>query len=179
MRFKASMALALGLVLTAGSQLAAQSANIVFIDSERLRNEAPGLQAAKAQIQQEMSKFEAQADSTMAPLQQELQNELQQFQQQQSMMTAEKRQERQQALQQKQQQLQQRGQELQQQAQTKQNQILQPALEHINQVIDQIRSEKGYSFILNVASGGVIAADPSLDITAEVLRRLKGGASQG
>lgn len=179
MKFKASMALALGLVLTAGSQLAAQSAKIVFIDSERLRNEAPGLQAAKAQIQQEMSKFEAQADSTLAPLQQELQNEVQQFQQQQSMMTADKRQQTQQALAQKQQQLQQRGQQLQQQAQAKQNEILQPALEHVNEVIDQIRQEKGYSFILDVASGGVIAADPSLDITAEVLRRLKAGSGQG
>lgn len=173
MKFIPGLALAMGLVLTAGAPLAAQSPKIVFIDSQRLRNEAPGLQAAKTKIEQEMTKFQAQADSTLGPLQQEFQNEVEQFQQQQSMMTADKRDSQQKALAQKQQQLQQRSQELQQQAQTKQNEILQPALEKVNQVIDQLRKEKGYAFILDVASGGVIAADPSLDITDEVLTRLK------
>ena len=169
----------IALVLAASGPLSAQRAGgIVFIDSERLRREAPGLQQARERLQQEMGRFEARADSTLAPLQQELQRMAAEFQQQQGTMTAEMRRERQQALGQKQQQLQQQGAELEQQAAARQNEILGPALERINQVIQQIREDQGYTFILDVAAGGVIAADPALDITGEVLSRLNAVANQ-
>jgi outer membrane protein len=155
--------------------LAAQQ--IVFLDSERLRQEAPSLQAARQQLQTEMATLESQADSALAPLQAQLQTATQEYQQQQAMMTAERRQERQQALGQMQQDLQQQGQQWQQRAQQLQNRILGPALDEINQIIDQIREENGYQFVLDVASGGVVAADPSLDITSEVLRRLQSSDS--
>lgn len=170
----------LALVLAASGPLSAQQAGgIVFINSERLRAEAPGLQKAREQLQQEMGRFEAQADSTLAPLQQQLQQMAMEFQQQQGMMTPETRRERQQVMAQKQQELQQQGAQLEQRAAAKQNEILGPALERINRVIEQIREDRGYAFILDVAAGGVISADPALDITDEVLRRLNAVANQG
>ncbi len=99
-----------------------------------------------------------------------------QFQQQQGMMTPETRQQQQTAIQQKQAQLQQAGSQWEQRAAQRQNEILAPALSHINEVIDQLRQEKGYSFILDAAAGGVVAADPALDITSEVLARLNASA---
>jgi outer membrane protein len=87
-------------------------------------------------------------------------------------MTQERRQQQQQALVQKQQEMQRKSAEFEQQVQAKQNEILRPALERVNGVIEQLRQERGYALILDVAAGGVIAADPSLDITDEVLRRL-------
>ena len=168
------MTLALLVVaLMAPSLATAQDPSIVYLDSERLRQEAPSLQAARQQLEQEAAQLEAQADSALAPLQAQFQAAAQEFQQQQGMMTAERRQERQQALAQMQQQLQQAGAQWEQRYAALQSRILGPALERINAVIEQIRSENGYRFVLDVAAGGVVAADPSLDITAEVLRRLQ------
>lgn len=173
-----SILVALGLMLAAGAPLAAQNPDIVFLDSERLRREAPGLDAARQRLQQEMQQLETEAETALAPLQREFQQLAEEFQQQQGMMTAERRQERQEELARRQQELQQQGAQWEQRAAAKQNEILAPALERINQVIEQIRSENDYSFVLDVASGGVVAADPELDITTEVLRRLRSGAGQ-
>lgn len=169
--FRTTLAL-IALVLAASGPLSAQQANIVFLDSDRLRQEAPSLQQARQQIQQRLQRLEAQADSALAPLQGELQQMAMEFQQQQGMMTPERRQEQQAALQQKQAQIQQTGSQFEQQAQQIQNEVLGPALSRINEVIDALRADRGYSFILDSAAGGVVAADPSLDITDEVLRRL-------
>lgn len=165
----------LALTLALPGLVAAQQGSIVFLDSERLRQEAPSLQTAREQLQQELAALETRADSALAPMQAEFQAAAQEFQQQSGMMTAERRQERQQALASMQQQLQQAGAQWEQRAQAIQSRILGPALERINNVIDQIRQENGYQFVLDVAAGGVVAADPSLDITEEVLRRLTAG----
>lgn len=162
----------LALALLAPGLVAAQQGDIVFLDSERLRQEAPSLQAAREQLEQELAELEAQADSALAPMQAEFQAAAQEFQQQQGMMTADRRQQRQQELAAMQQNLQQAGSQWEQRAGEIQSRILGPALEEINTVIDQLRQENGYRFVLDVAAGGVVAADPSLDITAEVLRRL-------
>jgi outer membrane protein len=164
-------------VVTAGA-VSAQQANVVFLDSDRLGQQAPTLQEARQRMQTEMTRLESQAELALAPLQEEFQRMAQNFQQQQGTMTAERRQQQQQELAQKQQEIQRRGAEFEQQAAQKQNEILGPALERINQVIEQLRQERGYSFILDVAAGGVIAADPTLDITEEVLRRLNAQANR-
>jgi outer membrane protein len=169
----------LGLWLTAHSVLQAQQLSIVYIDSERLRREAPSLQTASQQLRQRMAILQAQADSAMAPLQQQLQQMQREYQQQQGMMTAETRQTQQQAIQAKQTELQQEGQQWQQRADQLQNDVLGPALAQINTVIDQLREERSYAFILDAASGGVVAADPARDLTDEVLRRLQAQANPG
>jgi outer membrane protein len=162
--------------MAAAGPLSAQQPSIVYLDSERLRQEAPSLQAARQQMQAEMAQLEAKADSALAPLQQELQQMAVEFQQQQGMMNAETRQRQQTAIQQKQAELQQAGSQWEQRAAQRQNEILGPALSHINDVIDQLRQEKGYTFILDAAAGSVVAADPALDITSEVLARLSASA---
>jgi outer membrane protein len=174
---RVTLALLVLSVMTAGA-VSAQQATVVFLDSDRLGQQAPALQEARQRMQSEMTRLESQAELALAPLQEEFQRMAQDFQQQQGMMTAERRQQQQQALAQKQQEIQRKGAEFEQQAAQKQNEILGPALERINQVIDRLRQERGYSFILDVAAGGVIAADPALDITEEVLRRLNAQANR-
>ena len=178
-QFSRAALVTLLLALLAPGLAAAQEPSIVYLNSERLRQEAPALQAARQRLEQEMAQLEAQADSALAPLQARLQSAAQEYQQQQGMMTAERRQAREQELGQMQQQLQQAGAEWEQRAAAIQNRILGPALERINNVIEAIREENGYRFVLDVAAGGVVAADPSLDITAEVLRRLNATAPEG
>lgn len=169
----------LGLWLAGSGVLEAQQLSIVYLDSERLRREAPGLQQAGQQLQQRMAILEAQADSALAPIRQQLQTMQREYQQQQSMMTAETRQSQQQAMLAKQQELQQTGSEWEQRAAQLQNEVLGPALTQINAVITQLREERSYAFILDAAAGGVVAADPARDITDEVLQRLRAQATPG
>lgn len=175
--FVRSTLVILAVALAAPSLATAQEPSIVFLNSERLRQEAPGLQTARQQLEQELSQLEAQADSALAPMQAEFQAAAQEFQQQQGMMTAERRQQRQQALGQMQQELQQAGAQWEQRAAAIQSRVLGPALERINRVIEELRAENGYTFVLDAAAGGVVAADPALDITAEVLQRLQASDS--
>jgi Skp family chaperone for outer membrane proteins len=46
-------------------------------------------------------------------------------------------------------------------------------------VIEQVREEGSYALIFDTASRAIIAADPALDLTEEVLRRLQQIASGG
>lgn len=171
----AAVALALG----SAAALQAQQASIVFLDSERLRQEAPSLQNARTELQQQMQALEQSADSALAPLQAEYQRMIQDFERQASTMAPERRQEQEQAIRAKQMELRQAGGEWEQRAAALQSQILGPALSSVNEVIDQLREERGYAFVLDVAAGGVVAADPGLDITGEVLRRLGAQTDQG
>ncbi len=82
---------------------------------------------------------------------------------------------RQQAIRDKQAQFQQRQQQLEQQVQQKQSELVGPILERINKIINDLRAENGYAMVLDAqASGGsVVAADKNLDITDQVIARLR------
>ena len=67
---------------------------------------------------------------------------------------------------------QQRQQELDVQSQQRRNELLAPILQRVTDVIEEIRSERGYAMVFDIAESGVIAADNSLDITGAVLERL-------
>ena len=62
--------------------------------------------------------------------------------------------------------------------QARQAELVKPIMERVQKVIEAIRAEDGYSFILDVGSQAsvVVAADKRLDLTDRVLARLK---SQG
>lgn len=157
-------------ILGAGS-LSAQSQDMVFINSQRLMAEAPSVQSARESMQQEMQRMEQQ----IVPLRDEYEQMLEDFQAQQGTMAGETRRQREQELMAKQQEIQTMAAELEEEAQGRQQELLEPALDAINDVIEGIREERGYSFVLDVAAGGVITADPALDITSEVLDRLQAG----
>lgn len=74
---------------------------------------------------------------------------------------------------QKQREAQQRAMQLEDQAAKRQNELVEPVMRKIQEVIDAIRSEGKYAMIFDVAAGGLIAADPALDITDQVLARLR------
>ena len=72
-------------------------------------------------------------------------------------------------------QFQQRQQQLEQQVQQKQTELVGPILERINKIINDLRAENGYAMVFDAqASGGsVVAADKNLDITDQVIARLR------
>jgi outer membrane protein len=83
---------------------------------------------------------------------------------------------RQEEIRQRQQEYQTRVEALESQAGQRQQQLVQPVMDRVNKVIEEIRAEGSYSFIFDVAGGSIIAADPRLDLTEEVLRRLRAAA---
>jgi len=53
--------------------------------------------------------------------------------------------------------------------------LVKPIMDQIRKVLDEIRQEDGYAFILDAGSeaGVIVAADRNLDITEKVIARLK------
>ena len=50
-------------------------------------------------------------------------------------------------------------------------------MDQITAVIETLREEGNYAMILDAAAGSIISADPTLDLTQEVLRRLEAAAA--
>ena len=107
-----------------------------------------------------------------------LQTELQTLQdnldQQAASLTAAVRQQRSDEIQEKYVAFQMRQQELQQTADERESELVGPIIQQIETIVDQLRTEGGYSIIFDVASGpSIFAVDPALDLTPQVLERLR------
>lgn len=169
-RFMFATAAFVALALPTAAE-AQQGLKIGYINSEAILQQAPGVQEAQSQFDQDMQGYQAEIQ-TMA---QELEQMIQQYEQQQLTLSPEAKQQRQAAIRQKQQEYQQRLQAIDQRAGQRQAELVQPVMDQINEIIEQIRAEGNYSFIFNTAAGAIIAADPGLDLTDEVIRRLRSG----
>lgn len=145
---------------------------IGFINSQVILDQAPGAQAANQQFEQELTTMR----SELQPLATRFDSLVAQFESQAMTLSQEARQQRQQEILRLQAQLEQRAGEMEQQAQQRRAQIVQPIMDRVSRTIEAIRVEGGYHLIFDVAAGSVIAADPSLDLTQEVLRRLQAAA---
>jgi len=164
---------ALMVLVLASSGQAQTVVKIGYIDSQQILNQDPGAQEAQQQFEADLARYRAEVDQ----IGQELQDLISRYEQQQSMLSEEARSNRQEEIRLKQTQYQQRISELEQQAGMRQAELVEPVMERINAVIEDIRADGGYSMIFDVAAQGIIAADPALDLTAEVVRRLQAGAA--
>ena len=153
--------------------VAAQGApKIGYINSQVIIAQDPTAIAAQEQFKREMVPWE----SELQVLERELAGLLNQYQAQQVMLTAGTRRARQEEILQKQEAYQARMEQIEVQAATRQQELVQPIMERINSIIQDIREAGGYTFIFDVAGGGLIAADESFDLTDEVMERLVAGA---
>jgi len=157
----------------APSVQAQATVRIGYIDSQQILNEDPAAQEAQQQFEADLARYRAEVDQ----IGQELEGLISRYEQQQSMLSEEAKTNRQEEIRLKQTQYQQRISELEQQAGIRQAELVQPVMERINAIIEDIRADGGYSMIFDVAAQGIIAADPTLDLTAEVVRRLQAGAA--
>lgn len=169
----AALALAAGVAPARAQTAPAAALKVGYINSAVLLEEAPGAKEASEQFDRELQGMYAEMERMSA----ELQELVESYQRQQMMLSAAAKTQREQEIQLKQQQAATRQQELETQAGQRQAELVEPITEAVNAVIEQIRAEGSYAFIFDVAAGSIIAADPSLDLTPEVLRRLR--AQQG
>jgi len=166
------------MVLVLASSAGAQTAvRIGYIDSQAILDQDPAARQAQQQFEASLATYQ----SEVQQLGEELQQLIDQYEQQQAMLSEEAKSNRQEQIRLKQTQYQQRIQELEQQATLRQAELVEPVMERISTIIDALRAEGGYSIIFDVAAQGIISADPALDLTPEVIRRLQAAAaaSQG
>ncbi len=168
--------LALPLLFALGFASAAQAQAVVkigYIDSQAILNQDPAARQAQTQFESDMTRYR----SEVQQMGEEIQRLISQYEQQQAMLSEEAKANRQEEIRLKQSSYQQRINELEQQAGVRQAELVEPVMQRINAIIEQMRAEGSYSMIFDVAAAGVIAADPALDLTAEVVRRLQAAPS--
>ncbi len=139
-----------------------------YIDSQEIISESTEARAAQAQFDREMAQYQAEVQAMGT----ELQTMLTAYQQQAGTMSAEARTARESEITTKQQDYERRAQELETAAVQRRQALVEPVMERINRVIEAVRAEGAYAMIFDVAAGAILAADPALDLTPEVLRRL-------
>jgi outer membrane protein len=173
--------LALALASSAEAQT---NLKIGYIDSQAILEQDPSARTAQQQFEASLATYQAEVQQLGETLQQLMDA----FEQQQAMLSEEAKANRAEEIRSKQAQYQQRISELEQQAGVRQAELVEPVMQRITEVIEQIRAEGSYSMIFDVAAQGIISADPALDLTAEVVRRLQaipvdqgipGGSGQG
>lgn len=174
MRFVRSCVLALALT-AAAVPAAAQSAKVGWVDTNVVLRELPMAQDAQKTLEAAIQGFQAEMQQLLS----DLQTAEQEYRQQQMTMTPENRQAREEELLRSRNAVQQRSQELDGQAQQRRAEVFQPVMEAITAVIEEIRVEGNWAMILDVASQAILSADPSLDLTQEVLTRLQEPAGAG
>lgn len=172
MKFFLPVLLVLALASTASAQA---NLKIGYIDSQAILDQDPSAQTAQQQFEASLATYQAEVQQ----MGEDLQRLVDQYEQQQAMLSDEAKANREEEIRLKQAQYQQRIAELEQQADVRQAELVQPVMERITAVIETIRAEGSYSMIFDVAAQGIISADPALDLTAEVIRRLQALAPSG
>jgi outer membrane protein len=167
--------LALVISAAAAAPAFAQSAptvpKIAYVDSKVILSRAPGRQQAEDQFNKEMEASRSQVQK----MGDSLQTMISDYQKAQATLAQAVRDQREAAIRKKQEDYQNRAGQLDQQMQQRQMELVKPIMDQIRKVLDDIRQEEGYAFILDAGSeaGVVVAADRNLDITERVISRLK------
>ena len=164
-----------GLVAAAPVAVGAQAQGtlkIAFVHSQAILEQTPGYAAAESTLSKEgqsirdtLQRMQARWDSTMKA-----------FEQQSLALSSAGKQAKQRDLQAMQQRLQQRQTEMQNRYQQREQELLQPIQARVIGIVAGIRAEANYSLIFDMDgqnSSVFLAVDPSLDVTAKVIERLK------
>jgi outer membrane protein len=162
------MSALIGAVVGGAGEARAQTLKIGYIHSEAIIAQDPDAVAAQEQFRQDMGPWE----NELRLLEEEIGTLLNQYQAQQVTLTPDARRTRQRAIVERQESYQQRLQQIEAAASQRQQELVQPIMEKINEVIQDLRAEGDYTFIFDASAGGLIAADEAFDLTDEVVRRL-------
>ncbi|HJU72362.1 MAG TPA: OmpH family outer membrane protein [Gemmatimonadaceae bacterium] len=149
----------------------AQTLRVAFVDSRVIMDRAPGRREAEALFQRETAPFEAQVKA----MSDSLNAMIAAYQKKEPALNQADKEKEQKTIRDKQAEYQERTQKLQQQAQARETELVQPILDQVRKVLDEIRAENGYAvvFDLSGATGAIVAYDKNLDITERVIARLK------
>ncbi len=166
----------LALVFAMAAQASAQTGTkFGFINSSELLDQAPGAREASQQFERDLAQMRAQ----IQPATDSLDQMIAAYEAQSLTLSPEAKARREQQIMTKRDELQQMAAALDQQAGNRRAELVQPIMDQISAIIEEIRIEGGYAIIFDVADGSIVAADPSLDLTPEVVRRLQAAGAPG
>jgi outer membrane protein len=146
---------------------------IAYVDSEELVQQAPGYEEAKQAFDRAT---QAWTDSLQVK-RNELQTLFEDYKKQEVILSPEVKTEKQEEMLRLEQQAQQYFQTKfgpDGEAAKRQAELMQPIIERVNVAIDQVRAEGGYALIFDLNDGALVAGDPALNITDQVVQRLRG-----
>ncbi len=149
----------------------AQGLKIGYINSAQILSQAPGRAEAEAQFDKEVGAYRQQLQRMNDSL-----NALATaFDRDAPKLDSVRRETRGKAIRDREAEYQARARSLDSTMQDRQAQLVKPIMERVQQVIEGIRAEDGYSLIFDVGSqtSVVVAADKKLDLTDRVLAKLK------
>ena len=154
-------------------QPASPQFRIAFVNTAVLLDNAPGRAQAESTYARETRGYSDQ----LKKMSDSLNTMFTSYQKQEASLTAAQKETKQKAMRDFQQQLQDRQQQLAQQAQQRQNELMAPIMEQVKKVLDDIRTEDGYSMIITGDPNLILSYDKNLDITDRVVARLRTVAS--
>jgi len=146
---------------------------MVFVNTGAILPIAPGAEAAQAAFEAELQGFRDELEALSG----EIDSMLVEYRRQEALMDPAAKDARQKEIVDLQQSAQTRQAQLETQSEERRIALLEPILINVRAVIEEMRAEKQYSIVFDIAESGVIAADPALDITEAVLARM--GISPG
>lgn len=149
------------------------SLKIAYVDSEQLVRQAPGYEEAKTAFDQATQVWRDSLEQKRT----QLQTLFEDYKRQEAVLSPESRAEKQEQMLQLEQETQRYFQTKfgpEGEAATRQAELMQPIIERVNAAIDQVRQAGSYSLIFDLNDGALVAGDPTLNITDQVVQRLRG-----
>ncbi|MGD8726869.1 MAG: OmpH family outer membrane protein [Gemmatimonadales bacterium] len=145
-----------------------------YVSSEIILRQTPGFASAESTWNAEVASMREDIEA----MSRQLDSAVRAFDQQSIVLSPTARQEKQDELRTLNEQLQERGNAAQLRADQRQRELMAPLEERIQAVIDGLRAERGLGVIFDVSAPGnnIVSADPVLDLTSTVVRRLTGGS---
>lgn len=142
-----------------------------YINSQKIMAEAPGRAVAESTYSREMGQVQAQ----LQRMDDSLKLMVNAFEKDARGLDSAKREGRAKVVRDRQEEYQHRAEALNQQMQQRQAELARPLMEQISKVIEDMRVQGNYTMIFDVGSANsvVVAADKSLDLTDQVVARLK------
>lgn len=163
---------ALTLLLSAPAVGAAQSdLKVAYVDTQEIIQQAPGYEEANQAFNQTAASWR----DTLEQKRTRLQTMFEEYKKQEVILSPEKKTEKQQEMLQLERETQEYFQEKfgpEGAAAAKQAELMQPIIERVNGAIEQVRRDQGYALIFDLNDGALVAGDPDLNITDQVVDRL-------
>lgn len=164
----------------ASASLAAQGAptspapaggqKIAYVNTQVIFEAVPGRADAQAQFEKEMTATRG----TVQKLQDSLAALQAAYSKDEATLTPAQREARQKTLRDRAQSYQERVQGLDQQMQERQQELMAPLMDQVRLALDDVRSDLGYAFILDISAGQmIVSADKNLDITERVVAKIR------
>lgn len=151
------------------------AAKFAYLNSRAILEQTPGYAAAESTFTRELDSSRAE----VARMQASMDSAASDFETSSVLLSPTAKQAKQQQLVAQQQALQQRQQDLQARMEQRQQELIDPIQQRVQAVVEGIRAEMNFAMVFDVVamSGGIVAADRSLDITPLVIQRLRAPAA--